>query len=189
MAERAVSSDQKKARSCRGVVLFEDEASFWLDGTLHRTWSKVGVQPRVPTFGLRKTAHVFGAISLDGGELSFRFAPVFNGHTFHEFCEQLVERYAPLKVFLIIDNGPCHWLDDAGKRWLAENGDKIELHRLPPYSPEFNPQEGVWKATRKRVTHNRFFATVEERDAALTEAFTLFQAEPEHIAAHVARFR
>ena len=189
MAQGTVPRGKKKATACRGVVLFEDEASFWLDGTLHRTWSRKGVQPRVPTYGLRKTAHVFGAIALDDGALSFQFAPVFNGHTFHEFCVLLVAQYAPRKVFLVIDNGPCHWLDDAGKAWLAANADKIELHRLPPYSPEFNPQEGVWKATRKRVTHNRFYATVAERDAALTEAFVTFQREPEHIAAHVARFQ
>jgi hypothetical protein len=45
--------------------MFGDEASFWLDGTLHVTWSRVGVQPRVDTFGARKTAHVYGAISIE----------------------------------------------------------------------------------------------------------------------------
>ncbi len=137
-------------------MLFEDEASFWLDGTLHQTWSRIGVQPRVDTFGLRKTAHVYGAVALDDADFEFQFADVFNGHTFHEFLLRLVARGSGRKVFLIIDNGPCHWLDEAGKAWLADNGDKIELHRLPPYSPEFNPTEGVWKATRKRATHNRF---------------------------------
>jgi hypothetical protein len=42
--------------------MFGDEASFWLDGTLHQTWSRIGIQPRVDTFGERKTAHVYGAI-------------------------------------------------------------------------------------------------------------------------------
>ena len=50
-------------------------------------------------------------------------------------------------------------------------------------------KRGHRSTTRKRVTHNRFFATVAERDAALTEAFVTFQVEPEHIAAHVARFQ
>jgi hypothetical protein len=44
--------------------MFGDEASFWLDGSLHRTWAPVGCQPHVETSGLRKTAHVFGALSL-----------------------------------------------------------------------------------------------------------------------------
>lgn len=188
MAAQASPGDKKKAAACRGVVAFEDEASFWLDGTLHQTWSRVGVQPRVDTYGLRKTAHVFGAIRLDNADFVFSFADVFNGHTFHEFLLRLVKRWAPRKVFLIIDNGPCHWLDDEGKHWLSENGDKLELHRLPPYSPEFNPIEGVWKATRKKTTHNRFYRTTEERDRALTNTFKLFQREPQLIAPQVERF-
>lgn len=126
---------------------------------------------------------------MEDATFSYRFSPVFNGHTFHEFLEQLVEQYTPRKVFLIIDNGPCHWLDDPGKAWLAQNADRIELHRLPPYSPEFNPTEGVWKATRKHSTHNRFFATVADRDAALIETFERFRTTPSLIAGHVARFR
>ena len=35
--------------------MFGDEASFWLDGTLHRTWAPIGKQPRVDTFGERKS--------------------------------------------------------------------------------------------------------------------------------------
>jgi hypothetical protein len=189
MAGGTAARDQKKVADCRGVLIFEDEASFWLDGTLHQTWSPIGVQPRVPTYGLRKTAHVFGAVAVDDAAFVYQFADVFNGHTFHEFLLTVVERHAPHKIFMIIDNGPCHWLDEAGKKWLAENHDKIELHRLPPYSPEFNPTEGVWKTTRKMATHNRLYPTVQERDAALRQTFDQLQMTPELIANQVARFR
>jgi transposase len=117
----------------------------------------------------------------------YQFADKFNGHTFHEFLLKVVAESGSRKVFMVIDNGPCHWLDDAGKQWLAENGDKIELWRLPPYSPDFNPVEGVWKATRKMTTHNRFYPTVEERDAALCATFELFREMPKLISNHVAR--
>ena len=189
MAEADPSCDQKKARACRGVVVFEDEASFWLDGTLHQTWSRVGVQPRMDTFGLRKTAHVYGAIALDDARFTYQFAPVFNGHTFHAFLKLLVRRYRGRKVFVVLDNGPCHWLDAAGREWLRQNHHHIELHRLPPYSPELNPIEGVWKTTRRRATHNRFYPSVIERDAALTATFTAFQRRPSLVAGQVARFR
>jgi hypothetical protein len=39
--------------------MFGDEASFWLDGSLHRIWARIGQQPHVDTFGMRKTAHVY----------------------------------------------------------------------------------------------------------------------------------
>jgi transposase len=171
------------------VVLFGDEASFWLDGTLHQTWSRIGCQPRVETYGQRKTAHLFGAIELRNAKFSYQFADVFNGKTFFRFLRMLVRRYGRQKAFLIIDNGPCHNLCEEGKVWLRQNRNRIQLFRLPPYSPEYNAIEGVWKTTRKLTTHNRFYKTVEERDAALRNTFTMFQTKPRLIAAHVARFK
>lgn len=169
--------------------MFEDEASFWLDGTLHRTWSRVGVQPRVDTYGQRKTAHVFGAVSLEEAAFAYEFADVFNGDTFWNFLIRLVARFAPRKVLLIIDNAPYHWLPEDGRAWLRRNRRKIELHRLPAYSPEFNPMEPIWKVTRKRTTHNRFYATTQDRDGALRKTFNNFQRRPKLIEPHVAVFR
>ncbi len=169
--------------------MFADEASFWLDGTLHQTWSRVGVQPRVDTFGERKTAHVYGAISIEQRpRFLYLFASVFNGRTFLGFLKEVVRRSRRRKVFLIIDNGPCHRLDAQGAEWLASHRDRIELHRLPPYSPELNGIEGVWKVTKKRTTHNRFYRTVDERDAALADTFETFKAHPCMVVGHVARY-
>jgi transposase len=168
--------------------MFGDEASFWLDGTLHRTWARIGEQPRVATFGMRKTAHVFGAVSLEAKpRFVHQFAERFSGTTFLDFLKLLVGCFRR-KIFLVIDNGPCHNLDAAGQEWLAVNHHRIELFRLPPYSPEFNPVEGVWKTTKKTTTHNRFFRTTTDRDAALTATFERFNANPASIAGHVARF-
>lgn len=168
--------------------MFGDEASFWLDGTLHRTWAKIGKQPRVATFGERKTAHVFGAVSLeDRPRFVHQFAERFSGATFLEFLQHLVGCFRR-KIFLVIDNGPCHNLDAVGKEWLAANRHRIELFRLPPYSPELNPIEGVWKTTKRTTTHNRFFRTTTDRDTALTATFERFNAHPATIAGHVARF-
>jgi len=169
--------------------MFEDEASFWLDGTLHRTWSRVGVQPRVDTYGQRKTAHIFGAVSLDEAAFAYQFAEVFNGNTFWIFLKRLVARFAPRKVFLIIDNASFHWLSEGGKAWLRRNKAKLELYRLPAYSPELNPMEPIWKETRKRTTHNRFFVTTQERDTALRKTFSDFQRQPNLIEPHVAVFQ
>ena len=123
------------------------------------------------------------------GAFHYQFAQVYNGHTFHQFHLTLVAAYPGRKIFLIIDNGPCHNLDKEGKAWLTAHSDLIELFRLPAYSPEFNPIEGVWKLTRRRTTHNRFYKTVEERDAALRKTFASFQLNPAMLLPQVARFQ
>jgi len=168
--------------------MYGDEASFWLDGTLHRTWARVGHQPHVDTFGMRKTAHVFGALSLEPRpRFYYLFADVFKAVTFLLFLKKLV-RHSRRKLFLIVDNGPCHNLDAEGKLWLRKNRHRIALFRLPPYSPNLNPIEGGWKETKKRTTHNRFFHTTDERDTALVATFEDFSAQPSLLAGHVARF-
>jgi transposase len=168
--------------------MYGDEASFWLDGTLHRTWARIGHQPHVDTFGMRKTAHVFGALSLEPcPRFHYQFADVFKATTFLLFLKSLV-RSRRCKIFLILDNGPCHNLNEEGKAWLGANQHRIELFRLPPYSPNLNPAEGGWKETKKRTTHNRFFHTTQERDAALIATFETFKAQPSILAGHVARF-
>ena len=189
MARGNTPCDQKKARAENGLVLFEDEASFQLDPTLHRTWARRGAQPRIPTRGERKTAHVYGAIAVADARFTYAFADVFNGRTFHTFLKLLVQRYEGRKIFLIIDNGPCHNLNAEGKAWLERNAHLVSLNRLPPYSPELNGIEGVWKATRRAATHNRFFANTGARDAALRCTFRAFQRRPCLLDGHVRRFR
>lgn len=189
MAEEEVSSHKKKARRVGGVVIFEDEASFQVDPTLHRTWARRGAQPRIPTRGERRTAHVYGAIALDDARFTYEFTDVFNGASFLGFLKRLVARYPEQKIFLIVDNAPGHNLNAEGKEWLRNNRDRIELHRLPPYSPEFNPTEGVWKTTRRAATHNKYFESPQERDRSLIKTFRAFQRKPSLIEANVRRFR
>jgi hypothetical protein len=67
-------------------VIFEDEASFWLDGTLHQTWSRIGNQPRVDTYGLRKTAHVFGAVTLDQADFTYASPTCSSNRPVNRIC-------------------------------------------------------------------------------------------------------
>lgn len=140
------------------------------------------------TRGERKTAHLYGALALHDARFTYQFADVFNGRTFLSFLKALVNRYRR-KVFLIIDNAPCHNLGQKGREWLWANAHRIELNRLPAYSPELNAIEGVWKTTRRRATHNRYFATTTERDEAICAAFQEFADRPSLIDGHVLRFR
>ena len=132
---------------------------------------------------------MFGVVSLDERPtFMYQFSDVFNGQTFWSFLEMVVRRSRGRKVYMIIDNAPCHQLPPEGRKWLKENRTRIELFRLPPYSPEFNPIEGIWKTTKRMTTHNRFYRTVEERDESLVATFESFRRKPRMLAGHVRRF-
>jgi transposase len=58
---------------------------------------------------------------------------------FIEFLQGLIDD-TQHKVFLIVDNLRVHH-SKLVKQWVKEREDRIELHYLPPYSPEANPDE------------------------------------------------
>jgi transposase len=55
--------------------------------------------------------------------------------------------------------------------WRNDCAGRYSLLFLPPYSPELNPIERVWKLTRRLATHNRYFAHVDEVVHAVESIF------------------
>ena len=77
------------------------------------------------------------------------------------------------RVVLLIDNAPWH-RGEAVTKALADNP-HLGLMRLPSYSPPLNPIERLWKALRRRATHNRLFETLAELRASLRNSLRYFQ--------------
>jgi transposase len=64
-------------------------------------------------------------------------------------------------MVVVLDNARYHRAE-ALHSWLKEHSEKFRLDFLPPYSPELNVLERVWKLTRRLCTHNRYFPVLEE---------------------------
>jgi transposase len=81
---------------------------------------------------------------------------------------------------LIQDNASYH-KDGEVWAWFGENRHWLEVHQLPPYSPELNPTERLWQYTRRTGTHNRYFSNPAELVCTITRVFTEMQSHPELI--------
>lgn len=161
-------------------MIFTDEASFRQDSTLHVTWSRLGHPPEIPVTGERKSVKILGAIELWNARFHYQQDSVFNSTTYLAFLEKLAGRYRRQGAILIQDNASYHkkavvW------DWFAANRDWLEVHQLPPYSPEFNPTERLWQYTRKNGTHNRYFGSKGGLVSTLTRVFGEMQRYPELI--------
>jgi transposase len=62
---------------------------------------------------------------------------------FIEFLKRLIAD-AKRTIFLIVDRGPAHRAKKT-KAFVETLGGKLRLFFLPPYSPDRNPDELVWK--------------------------------------------
>jgi transposase len=161
-------------------LIFTDEASFRQDSTLHATWSRVGHPPEIPVTGERKNVKIMGAIELWQARFHYVQAPVFNASAYLQFLHFLAPHYRRRGVILIQDNASYH-KDAEVWSWFKSNRHWLEVHQLPPYSPELNPTERLWQYTRKNGTHDRYFASRAELLATLTRVFADMQSYPELI--------
>ncbi len=130
---------------------------------------------------------IFGAIELWRTRFDCRQDTVFNAATYLGFLEQLARRYAARERFRFRTTPPTH-KDAEVWAWFRSNRHWLEVHPLPPYSPELDPTERLWQHTRKNGTHNRFFGGVDALLATLTRVFGEMQSHPELIRSYLTPF-
>jgi transposase len=134
---------QIKARSERehGLILWQDESGV----RLQQLTPKAGYAPRgvraVATIsGKRVGVNMISALA-NSGQLNFQiFEGRFTAKVFIDFLQRLLRQYPDRKLFLVCDNHSTHHAKVV-KKWVAKRPDRIELHFLPSYSPELNPDE------------------------------------------------
>lgn len=168
--------------------MYQDEVSFKQAGSIFRHWALKGIGCVVKSPPTRKSLKVMGAVTVGNDpKFHFRFVPWFNTTTFLTFLDQLLSRHKDKKIHLILDNAKYHKGPEV-RKWLEGKENRIELHYLPPYSPEFNATEYVWKETRRKTTHNRFFNTLSEFKGKLFRRFNRFQGNPASLRSVLASF-
>jgi transposase len=113
-------------------------------------------------------------------EFHYRQDTVFNADTYLTFLKQLAPHYRRRGAILVQDNASYHKDADVWS-WFKSNRTWLEVHQLPPYSPEFNPTERIWQHTRKNGTHNRYFLTQDEIVTTLTRVFGDIRTHPDVI--------
>lgn len=137
--------------------------------------------------GQRNSIKIFGAIELYSAKFLYKRDDVFNADTYGAFLEDIARRYRRKGALLIQDNASYHKDRDIWS-WFKANRHWLEVHQLPPYSPEFNATERMWQHTRRNATHNRYFKSEDELYGTLTRIFKDMQTHPESIRGYLRPF-
>jgi hypothetical protein len=117
----------------------------------------------------RKSVALFGAVNLRNGQLITQFSPKFDAGTFGDFLRKLIaRRHSNRRIIAILDNARYHHAILL-KPLLTSYRKTLTLSFLPPYSPDLNPVERVWKLARRLCTHNRYFPALQDLVAAVSE--------------------
>jgi transposase len=141
-----------KARAKRrgADIFFLDEAGIRSDAPLQRTWGAKGKTPVVATSGQRQSINAISAVNARGAFWYTVFSGRFNATRFVGFLRQFL-RTRRRPVFLVVDGHPSHRAKLVA-RFVQSLKGRLELHFLPTYAPDLNPDEFVWNHLRHHGT-------------------------------------
>ena len=136
------------------VVFYEDEVDIHLNPRIGRDWTLPRKQRVIVTPGRNEKRYVAGALAADGSALVFVASDRKNTDLFLALLEKLHHLNPKARrIHLILDNYVIHSSKRA-QRFLAAHGELFVLHFLPPYSPEHNRIERLWRELHANVTRN-----------------------------------
>ena len=125
----------------------------------------------------RKSIGYFGALRLSDGKFVYhREEKIFNAETFWSFMKKLrrIASHTGRQVLVLTDNARYHHAT-LHATWREKCASRFSLLFLPPYSPELNPIERVWKLTRRLAIHNRYFEQLDQVADAVESVFSAWR--------------
>jgi transposase len=162
----------------RDEVFYLDEADIDLNPRIGSCYMKRGRQLVVLTPGKNEKRYVAGALNARTGRVIHTFSRSKNSDLYINLLDRLKAAYRRAeKLHLILDNCIIH-KSRRTLAWLKQFGSRIELHFLPPYSPEHNVIERLWKQMHDHVTRNHRHMTMQDLICAIEQFLRGIQPFP-----------
>jgi transposase len=131
----------------------------------------------------RKSIGHFGSVRLPDGKFVYqREDEVFNKEKLWSFLKTLRKKssHSKKRVMVILDNARYHHAN-LHKEWRNVCDEKFHCEYLPPYSPELNPAERIWKLTSRLCIHDTYFPTISDVDNLFEPQFDMWERSNEEL--------
>jgi transposase len=161
----------------------ENETICFMDG-VHPThnvqpaygWIKKGERKEIPANSGRARLNLSGAIDVINHKVLVQEDEMLNAEATMSFLRKLEGAY-PTKdrIHLFCDNAR-YYRNKAVTKYLETS--RIRLHFLPPYSPNLNPIERLWKWMKERVIYNTHYQEFDDFKSAIFGFFAMLAKLP-----------
>ena len=170
------------ARRENADIYFGDAAHMRSDHHAGRTWGKKGETPVVLSTGARHRMSLISAVT-SRGHMRFMIKEKggVNADVFIEFIRRLLIG-CENKIFLIVDRGPAH-IARKTKEFVAGLEGRLRLFYLPPYSPDRNPDELVWKHLKADAVGRTSITSFDDFKEKVRSSMVSLQRSPAKIRA------
>ena len=137
------------------VLLAEDEAWMYLQATTMYVYAPRGQTPTIRIDPGRAKEGFYGTLDLRTGQEIVSRTPEFSSITSAAHLQLILDTYPDRPILLFWDRASWHGGEPVGQ--LLEANPRLEIFKFPTGAPDLNPQEQVWKQTRRAVSHNHLF--------------------------------
>lgn len=144
---------RKRAKRRGADIFFLDEVGVRSDSVLGRTYGLKGKTPVVKTSGQRQKINAISAVNAKGAFWYKVYGGMLTAVLFIVMLKDLMKgRRNP--VMLVVDGLPVHKAKCVAKYIQSTKG-RLELHFLPPYAPDLNPDEFAWNYLKQNGTSKK----------------------------------
>ena len=153
--------------------MFQDEGRFGRISLPHRCWAPPGIRPQCPSQIIREYLYAYSAVSPSDGAIDSLTAPYADSSVMGIFLDQVSKRFEDEFIIMFMDKAAWH---TTGKLQIPKN---MTLMFLPPYSPQLNPVEHLWKEIREKFFANRVFSSINAVEDQLFDALVYMNSHPD----------
>ena len=128
---------------------------------IHKTWFERGKQRKIKTYGKHQGVKLVACLNYETGEVYCEEHITYDAKVFLEFLKNILKKYPEGKIVMVLDNAKIHHAKLI-QPFLEENKQRLSLMFLPPYSPNLNIIEGLWKWLKEKVIYNVVYKNKKE---------------------------
>lgn len=142
-------------------VFVSDEMILTSQTTFQKIWLPIGNYPKIEISVTRKKRGIAGFLNVRSGRQHAYKYEAINSKNMIKSLERIGKDHPGKKIIIFWDNASWHNSKEM-KEYLRKTSYNFVLKNFPPYAPDENPQEHVWKVGRKHVSHNRTILNVDK---------------------------
>ena len=145
------------------IAVYVDEVDIHLNPKLGPDWTRRGRQKKVVTPGCNEKRYLAGAWDPRTRRLTYVEGGQKNSLLFLQLLYKLATKCYPnaKRIHVILDNYGIHDSAQVRLAMKSEAAARLEFHFLPPYCPDYNRIERIWKDLHDNVTRNHRCASME----------------------------
>ena len=167
---------RRRARENEAEIFFLDEAGVRSDSPLGRSYGLKGRTPVVKTSGKRQSINAISAVNSKGAFWYNVYPGKLNAALFLQFLRDFMKRRRK-PVYLVLDSLSVHKTKSV-EAYVHSTRGKLELHFLPTYAPDTNPDEFVWHPLKQNGTSKKPLRTNESLKDRVTADLSAIQGDP-----------